>query len=62
MELAGLIAEGKSNKEIARMRDRSVATVKGQISTMLSRTGAVNRAQLVTLILHIRPRNPLAEY
>ncbi len=45
-EIAGLLALGLSNKEIARRLNLSEPTVKTHISTMLRNTGTANRLQL----------------
>lgn len=45
-EIAGLLALGLSNKEIARRLNLSEPTIKTHISTMLRNTGTANRLQL----------------
>jgi DNA-binding CsgD family transcriptional regulator len=48
IEVVRLIAEGLSNKEIARRLHLSVRTVETHVRHMLTKTGMVNRTQLAT--------------
>lgn len=50
-ELAGLIADGLTNREIADGRSRSVETVNVQVKSLLSKTQCANRTQLVRLLM-----------
>lgn len=51
LEIAGLIAEGKSNGEIAQVLFISKATVKKHISNIFEKTGAARREELVRIAL-----------
>lgn len=51
LEIAGLIAEGKSNGEIAQALFISEATVKKHISNIFEKTGAARREELVRIAL-----------
>lgn len=44
----GLVAEGLTNSEIARVRGRSLATVAKQVAAVLSKSGCANRRELET--------------
>jgi DNA-binding NarL/FixJ family response regulator len=48
IEVVRLVAEGLSNKEIARRLHVSVRTVETHMRHMLTKTGLVNRTQLAT--------------
>ncbi len=48
-EVLGLVARGQDNHEIARALFLSVKTVQNHVSTLLTKTGARSRAQLVSL-------------
>lgn len=50
-ELAVLIADGLTNREIADRRSRSVETVNVQVKSLLSKTQCANRTQLVRLLM-----------
>jgi DNA-binding CsgD family transcriptional regulator len=54
-EIALEVLEGKTNSEIASSRDTSVRTVANQINSILRKTGAGSRAELVTGV-RIGPR------
>ena len=49
--IARLVADGKSNKEIARELNLSVRTVEGHISNILSKKGWSNRVEIARYIL-----------
>lgn len=49
LEIVGLIAEGKSNGEIAGVLFISEATVKKHISNIFEKTGASRREELVRM-------------
>lgn len=51
LEITGLIAEGKSNGEIAQALFISEATVKKHISNIFEKTGAARREELVRMAL-----------
>ncbi|MCF7702226.1 helix-turn-helix transcriptional regulator [Loktanella sp. M215] len=48
--LVGLLAEGLTNREIAQRRNRSVETVKTQVTSLLSKADCVNRTQFIRLV------------
>lgn len=48
--LAGLLADGMTNAQLAESRGRSVATVNSQVKTLLSKTQCANRTQLVRVL------------
>ncbi|HRJ46995.1 MAG TPA: LuxR C-terminal-related transcriptional regulator [Opitutaceae bacterium] len=48
------LAQGLSNREIARALGKSEFTVKNQVSTILAKTGAKTRIKLVLLLLQMR--------
>ena len=50
-EVAGLVAQGKSNSEIAEELVLSKRTVEKHIANILSKLGLSNRSQVVRLIL-----------
>jgi len=50
-EVAGLVAQGKSNREIADELVLSRRTVEKHIANILSKLGLANRSQIVRLIL-----------
>jgi DNA-binding NarL/FixJ family response regulator len=50
-EVAGLVAQGKSNREIAAELVLSKRTVEKHIANILSKLGLTNRSQIVRLIL-----------
>ena len=47
-EVLQLLREGLSNREIARLRSRSVRTVANQVASLLRKTGSATRRALVT--------------
>jgi DNA-binding NarL/FixJ family response regulator len=47
VDVLELVQLGHSNKTIAELRSRSVATVANQVSSILRKTGAVNRRALM---------------
>jgi DNA-binding NarL/FixJ family response regulator len=49
-EIAALVREGLSNKQIAETLTMSVRTVEGHIYRACAKLGIVNRAELATLI------------
>jgi DNA-binding NarL/FixJ family response regulator len=51
LEVAALVAEGRSNKEIARQLRISVATVKDHVHRILVKTGRPNRAAIASAFL-----------
>lgn len=51
LEVAALIAEGRSNKEIARQLGISVATVKDHVHRILAKTERPNRAAIASAFL-----------
>ena len=48
--IVSLVSEGLTNAEIAERRERSVETVNAQMKSILGKTRAVNRTQLVRLL------------
>ncbi|MEM9271222.1 MAG: helix-turn-helix transcriptional regulator, partial [Pseudomonadota bacterium] len=54
-ELTEQIAMGRTNAEMAEIRDRSVATVNAQVKSLLAKTGCVNRTQFVRLLMNFSP-------
>ncbi len=48
VEMLGFLAQGKSNKEIARDLDLSPNTIKTHLSNLYQKLGAKNRTQAVT--------------
>lgn len=50
-EILCWLAAGRSNAEIAQLRDRSIATVRNQVHVLLKKLGAANRAEAVRLAL-----------
>lgn len=50
VELADLISEGLTNAQIAERRARAIDTVRTQVKSVLAKTGAANRTQLVRLL------------
>lgn len=53
LEVINLIADGKSNKEIAAVLGISKSTVDNIISAALRRMGKCNRVQLATWLLRL---------
>ncbi|MEY4765194.1 MAG: hypothetical protein RI907_1867 [Pseudomonadota bacterium] len=50
-ELLGWIAAGRTNEEIARLRQRSPATIRNQLATLYVKLGVANRAEAASLLL-----------
>ena len=50
-EVLALLRQGLSNKEIAVVRGRSVATVKNQVSVCLDKLGVDSRTRLMALFM-----------
>jgi DNA-binding NarL/FixJ family response regulator len=60
-EIAGLLAEGLSNKQVARRLSITLATVKDHVHRILRKTGLPNRTAVATAwkgTLAHRPREP----
>ncbi len=55
-QVAGLVAEGASNREIAQRLHLSVKTVEGSLTRIYRKTGVRSRTQLATLVLGHGPR------
>ncbi|NYF98034.1 LuxR C-terminal-related transcriptional regulator [Janibacter cremeus] len=55
-QVAGLVAEGASNREIAQRLHLSVKTVEGGLTRIYRKTGVRSRTQLATLVLGHGPR------
>ena len=51
-QVAGLVADGASNREIAQRLHLSVKTVEGTLTRVYRKTGVRSRTQLATLVLH----------
>ena len=51
LSLADAIAEGLTNAQIAERRGRAVATINGQVKSILSKTGCATRTQFVRLLM-----------
>jgi len=51
LEVAGLLAEGISNKDIARRLCISLATVKDHVHRILDKTGLTSRAEVMAALL-----------
>jgi DNA-binding CsgD family transcriptional regulator len=49
MEILRLIGLGKSNKDIASVRDRSTETVKRQVASLFRKLGVENRTSAVAI-------------
>ncbi len=54
MEVLNLLAQGRTNKDIARILDISDATVKSHTATIFRQLGAENRTQAVRLALQLK--------
>ena len=52
-EVLQLLREGLSNREIAKLRSRSVRTVANQVASLLRKTGSATRRALVTTALSL---------
>lgn len=55
-QVAGLVADGSSNREIAQRLHLSVKTVEGTLTRIYRKTGVRSRTQLATLVLGHGPR------
>lgn len=53
-----MISQGHSNSEIAEMRDRSVETVNSQLKSLLRKTNARNRTELVRVAVGLSAVSP----
>lgn len=63
-EVLDLLAEGATNAEIAKRRDKSIETINSQVKSILSKTGTQNRAKLIRLAANmsfgmLQPQNSL---
>ncbi len=58
IETVGLLAQGLSNKEIARYRGVSDSTVKTQVSRTGAKLGATHRAEIVAVAMPLLTRLP----
>ena len=56
LALAGLVADGASNREIAQRLHLSVKTVEGTLTRIYRKSGVRSRTQLATLVLGRRSR------
>lgn len=54
-QICALLLDGNPVNDIAEKRNRSPVTVKNQIATILAKTGADNRADLIRLALRVMP-------
>lgn len=57
-ELAGLVAGGLTNADIAARLGLPSATVKSQVSRLLARLGATNRSELAARLIELEPPDP----
>jgi DNA-binding NarL/FixJ family response regulator len=57
-ELAGLVAGGLTNADIAAHLGLPSATVKSQVSRLLARLGATNRSELAARLIELQPPGP----
>ena len=55
-QVAGLVADGASNREIAQRLHLSVKTVEGTLTRIYRKSGVRSRTQLATLVLGRRSR------
>ncbi len=65
LQIVGFLAQGLSNKEIARRRGVSDSTVKTQVSRTGAKVGATRRAEIVAIampLLSILPGQDLIDY
>jgi two-component system response regulator DevR len=53
-EILGLIAQGKTNEEIAAAIDYSARTVKGHVNSILARLGLQRRVQIAAYLTRCR--------
>ena len=52
-EIVGLLAEGLTNQQISDQRTKSVHTINTQVKSILSKTRAANRTQLIRLVTNL---------
>lgn len=50
-EILELLAQGKTNKQIAKARGTQLRTIEAQVSTLLSKTGCQRRTELAAKYL-----------
>ena len=55
-QVAGLVADGSSNREIAQRLHLSVKTVEGTLTRIYRKTGVRSRTQLAAVVLGHGPR------
>ena len=57
-EVLRLLADGRSNKEIARKLVVSERTVKGHVSNILGKLGVASRGEATAMVHRLRARDP----